>query len=425
MATTAHFETSADFAAAMDARDPLAHFRDRFYIPAAPDGSDAVYFCGHSLGLQPKTVREYVEEELHDWEKLAVEAHFRGRHPWLPYHRFLTDNMAALVGAKPIELVMMNSLTVNLHLMLISFYRPTPGRHKIVIEGDAFPSDRYAIKSQLRYHGFQPEEALIQLKPRPSESTIRQEDIDALLEREGDSIALVWIGGVNYATGQFFDMPAITRAGHARGCVVGFDLAHGAGNVPVKLHDWDVDFAVWCCYKYLNGGPGCTGGCFVHERHAHSWELPRFAGWWGHEEETRFLMGPQFKPAAGAEGWQLSNPPIMSMAPLRASLDVFAEAGIERLREKSISLTGYLEFLLDQRGSSKFSIITSREPERRGAQLSVRVPQQGQGVCDRLNAEGILCDFRQPDIVRVAPAPLYNSYRDVHRFVERFAAILA
>jgi len=425
MATTAQFEASAGFAAEMDARDPMARFREQFYIPRGPDGSDVAYFCGHSLGLQPKRVREYIEEELHDWEKLAVEAHFRGRHPWLPYHRFLTDNMAALVGAKPIELVMMNSLTVNLHLMLVSFYRPTSQRHKIVIEGGAFPSDQYAIKSQLRYHGLEPATSLIELTPRPSESTIRQEDIEALLEREGQSIALVMLGGVNYATGQFFDMPAITHAGRAQGCVVAFDLAHGAGNVPVKLHDWGVDFAVWCSYKYLNGGPGGTAGCFVHERHARDWERPRFAGWWGHEEETRFLMGPQFKPAVGAEGWQLSNPSVLAMAPVRASLDVFAEAGIERLREKSISLTGYLEFLLDQSASSKFSIITPRDPDRRGAQLSIRVAQGGRAIVDRLNAEGILCDWREPNILRVAPTPLYNRYRDVHRFASRFAALLA
>jgi len=425
MATTAQFETSAGFAAEMDARDPLAPFRKQFYIPAAPDGSESLYLCGHSLGLQPRRVREYVEQELHDWEKLGVEAHFRAQHPWLPYHRFLTDNMAALVGARPIELVMMNSLTVNLHLMFISFYRPTPQRHKIVMETGAFPSDYYAVKSQLRFHGFDPAEALIELKPRASEATVRQEDIEALLEREGPAIALVWIAGVNYATGQAFDMEAITRAGHAQGCVVGFDLAHGAGNIPVKLHYWDVDFAVWCTYKYLNGGPGSVGGCFVHERHAEAWERPRFGGWWGHEEQTRFRMGPHFKPAPGAEGWQVSNPSILAMAPLRASLDVFAEAGMDRLRQKSVSLTGYLEFLLDRNESAKFSIITPRDPERRGAQLSIRIAQNGRGVVERLNQEGVLCDFREPDILRVAPAPLYNSYRDVHAFVDHFLAALS
>ncbi len=419
MAATANFDTSADGAAQMDARDPLAHFREMFHIPRAPDGRESVYLCGHSLGLQPRRVREYMEQELRDWEKLAVEAHFQGRNPWMPYHRFLTGNMAQLVGALPLEVVVMNSLTVNLHLMMVSFYCPTGQRHKIVIEGDAFPSDRYAIKSQLRYHGFDPATSLIELRPRPSEATLREEDIEALLEREGPSIALVILGGVNYATGQFFDLPAITRAGHAQGCVVAFDLAHAAGNIPLSLHDWDVDFAVWCNYKYLNGGPGCVAGCFVHERHARDWERPRFAGWWGHDEETRFRMGPNFQPMPGAEGWQLSNPSIISMAPLRASLDVFAEAGSERLREKSVSLTGYLEFLLHQNPSAKFSIITPREPERRGAQLSIRVPG-GRAIVEQLSAEGILCDWREPDILRAAPVPLYNSYRDVHRFAERF-----
>ena len=424
MAATVQYDASGAFAAEMDACDPLAIFRERFHIPRAPNGSDAVYLCGHSLGLQPRNVREYIEQELHDWEKLAVEAHFRGRNPWMPYHRLLTESMAALVGARPIEVVMMNSLTVNLHLMMVSFYRPTAQRFKIVVEGDVFPSDRYAVKSQLRYHGFDPQHALVRLTPRPGETTIRQEDIEALLEREGPSIALVMLGGVNYATGQLFDMPAITRAGHAQGCVVAFDLAHAAGNAPVQLHDWDVDFAVWCSYKYLNGGPGCVAGCFVHERHARAWELPRFAGWWGHEEETRFRMGPDFQAAPGAEGWQLSNPPILSMASLRASLDIFTNAGMDRLREKSISLTGYLEFLLNQQASSKFSIITPREAERRGAQLSIRIAHGGRSIVERLNAEGILCDWREPNILRVAPAPLYNTFRDVHRFAERFAAMV-
>lgn len=425
MATTTQFDSSAVFAAEKDARDPLAHFRQQFYVPRAPDGGEAVYFCGHSLGLQPRRVREYIEQELCDWERLAVEAHFRARHPWLPYHRFLTENMATIVGAQPIEVVVMNSLTVNLHLMMVSFYRPTAQRYKIVVEEGAFPSDQYAVKSQLRYHGLDPATSLIELRPRHLEMTVREEGIAELIEREGPSIALILLGGVNYATGQFFDMPAITRAGHAQGCVVAFDLAHAAGNIPVRLHDWDVDFAVWCSYKYLNGGPGATAGCFVHERHARDWERPRFAGWWGHEEETRFRMGPHFKPAAGAEGWQLSNPSILSMAPLRASLDIFAEAGMDRLRAKSISLTGYLEFLLNQQASSKFSIITPREPERRGAQLSIRVPQNGRAIVDRLNAEGILCDFREPNILRVAPAPLYNSYGDAHRFASRFLAMVA
>jgi kynureninase len=421
---TLTFDTSAAFAADMDARDPLASFREQFHIPPAPDGSASIYLCGHSLGLQPKRAREYIEQELDDWAKLGVEAHFHARHPWMPYHRLLTENMAGVVGAQPGEVVVMNSLTANLHLMMVSFYRPKPQRHKIVIEAGAFPSDRYAIDSQIRWHGFDPATSLLELKPRPSEATIRHEDIEALLQREGASIALVMLGGVNYATGQLFDMEAIARAGHAPGCVVAFDLAHAAGNIPVKLHDWDVDFAIWCTYKYLNSGPGCVGGCFVHERHARAWDLPRFAGWWGHDQDTRFKMGPNFKPMPGAEGWQLSNPPIMALAPLRASLEVFAAAGIEQLRQKSISLTGYLEYLLDQHGSNRFAIITPRDPQQRGAQLSMRVAQNGRAVLDRLVSEGIVCDWREPDIIRVAPVPLYNTYGDVHRFAGRFLRML-
>jgi kynureninase len=419
------FDTSPPFAAEMDRRDPLAPFRERFHIPSGPDGSPSVYLCGHSLGLRPKRAREYIEQELEDWAKLGVEAHFHGRHPWMPYHRLLTENMAGIVGANPIEAVVMNSLTVNLHLMMVSFYRPTPQRYKIVVEAGAFPSDQYAFASQLRFHGFDPATALIELTPRTGEATIRQEDIDALLQRQGSSIDLILLGGVNYATGQLFDMEAITRAGHAQGSTVGFDLAHAAGNVPLRLHDWNVDFAVWCNYKYLNGGPGCVGGCFVHEKHARALDLPRFAGWWGHDQESRFLMGPDFHPMLGAEGWQLSNPSIMSMAPLRASLEIFAEAGMQQLRTKSESLTQYLEFLLIRNTSKKFTIITSSEPDQRGAQLSIRIHQGRRAVCDRLLEHGIVCDWREPDILRVAPVPLYNTYSDVHRFVECFEKTLS
>ena len=418
------FDTSAGFAAEMDARDPLAMFRQQFRIPPRPDGSHSVYLCGHSLGLQPKRASAYLEQELEHWATMGVEAHFRGRDPWMPYHRLLTDNMAGIVGAKPLEVVVMNSLTVNLHLMMVSFYRPTPQRHKLVVEAGAFPSDEYAFSSQIRFHGFDPATSLIELAPRPGETSIRPEDIDALLEREGSEIALVLLGGVNYATGQLFDMEAITRTGHTRGCVVGFDLAHAAGNVPLRMHDWGVDFAVWCNYKYLNGGPGCVGGCFVHERHAHAFDLPRFAGWWGHDQESRFLMGPNFQPMPGAEGWQLSNPSIMSMAPLRASLEVFAAAGMQQLRQKSESLTGYLEFLLDQHVTDDFIVLTPREPDRRGAQLSIRIRYGGRSICDRLVKQGALCDWREPDILRVAPVPLYNTYTDVQRFVECLFAVL-
>ncbi|HEY3927571.1 MAG TPA: kynureninase [Candidatus Koribacter sp.] len=418
------YQTTETFAHESDSRDPLANFRNRFHFPKARDGSDCIYLVGHSLGLQPKTVREYIDQELDDWAELGVEAHFHGKHPWMPYHRFLADQTARLVGAIPSEVVVMNSLTVNLHLMMVSFYRPTRERHKIVVEGSAFPSDQYAVASQIEFHGFNPATSLLELRPRPGEATLRDEDILAVVEREGPSIALVLLGGVNYATGQAFDLETITKAGHVKGCVVAFDCAHAAGNLALKLHDWDVDFAAWCSYKYLNAGPGCVAGCFVHERHAKSFDLPRFAGWWGHDEATRFKMGPEFHPMAGADGWQLSNPPIVALASLRASMDIFDEAGIDRLREKSVALTGYLEFLLEHHASPKFEIITPREPRRRGAQLSIRIKQGDREICDRLVGDGAFCDWREPDILRVAPVPLYCSYIDVYRFVQRFLAFL-
>jgi len=418
------FQSGEQFAAEMDARDPLASFRQRFFIPKTKSGTDSVYFCGHSLGLQPKSAQAYIEQELRDWAELGVEGHFHARNPWLPYHRLLTDRTATLVGAKSGEVVVMNSLTVNLHLMMISFYRPTASRHKILIESGAFPSDQYAVKSQIRFHGFDPASSVIEIEPREGESCIRDEDLELLIERDGASIALIMIGGVNYATGQVFDMPRIAEAGRRKGCVVGFDLAHAAGNIPLHLHEWGPDFAVWCSYKYLNGGPGCVGGCFVHERHSKEWDLPRFAGWWGHDEGVRFQMESDFKPMAGAEGWQLSNPPIIAMAPLRASMEIFAEAGIERLREKSISLTGYLEFLLRGEKLDRFSIVTPSERHRRGAQLSIRIPGHGRALCKNLTAEGVFGDWREPDTFRVAPVPLYNTYQDAYRFVQSFCAAL-
>ena len=416
------FHPGEDFAVAMDERDPLREFRRRFLFPKAPGDDDCVYLCGHSLGLQPASAAAYVDQELKDWARLGVEGHFHAVNPWMPYHRLLTEQTAELVGAKPLEVVVMNSLTVNLHLMMVSFYRPTPKRHKVVVERGAFPSDQYAVKSQIRFHGFDPATSLIELTPLPGETCLRDEEIDSLIDRVGDEIALILLGGVNYATGQAFDLERITRAGHARGCVVGFDLAHAAGNLPLKLHDCGPDFAVWCSYKYLNGGPGCVAGCFVHERHARQWDLPRFSGWWGHDEQSRFEMGPDFQAMPGAEGWQLSNPSIVSLAVLRASMDIFHEAGMERLRAKSISLTGYLEFLLGQLGSGNFSIITPPETARRGAQLSIRVPKNGRRLCEQLAQEGTVGDWREPDTFRVAPVPLYNSYRDVFRFVRQFAA---
>lgn len=419
------FEGSEKFAIAMDARDPLASYRKRFCFPQAKNGEDCIYLCGHSLGLQPKTVNQYVEQELKDWGQLGVEGHFRARNPWMPYHRLLTQQTASLVGARPEEVVVMNSLTVNLHLMMVSFYRPTPQRHKILVERGAFPSDQYAVQSQINFHGFQPESSLLELVPRPGESCIRDEDIESLIDREGDSIALILLAGVNYATGQAFDIAGITNAGRRKGCAVGFDLAHAAGNLPLRLHDWGPDFAVWCSYKYLNGGPGCIGGCFVHDRHSQAWTLPRFAGWWGHDEKVRFEMAPTFQPMTGAEGWQLSNPSILSLAALRASMDIFDEAGMEQLRAKSLSLTGYLEFLLRQHASPRFSLITPSEGQRRGAQISLRIPDNRQALCEELANAGIVGDWREPDTFRVAPVPLYNSYSDVYRFVQRLVAALS
>jgi kynureninase len=417
------FQPGKHFAVALDESDPLQGFRERFLLPRHA-GTGCIYLCGHSLGLQPKTAAAYIRQELDDWAELGVEAHFRAKNPWMPYHKLLAEQTAALVGAEPLEVVVMNSLTVNLHLMMASFYRPTRSRHKILVERGAFPSDQYAVKSQIQFHGFDPATALVELTPLAGEACLRDESIASVIDRSGDEIALILLGGVNYGTGQAFDMAEITRAGQARGCRVGFDLAHAAGNLRLRLHDWGPDFAVWCSYKYLNGGPGCVAGCFVHARHARSRGLPRFAGWWGHDEGSRFQMGPTFQAMTGAEGWQLSNPSIMSLAVLRASMDIFDEAGIERLRAKSVQLTSYLEFLLGRASSPGFSIITPRETQRRGAQLSIRIRQNGHALCQQLAAEGIVGDWREPDIFRVAPVPLYNSYQDVFQFAERFTAAM-
>lgn len=395
-------------------------FRDRFHFPDAGKGVEPIYFTGNSLGLMPKKAREYVDAELDDWARFAVEGHTGARHPWLPYHEFLTDQTAALVGAKPVETVVMNSLTVNLHLLMVSFYRPTNGRYKILVEKGAFPSDRYAVESQIKFHGYDAAEALIEIAPRTGEHTLRTDDIVAVIEREGDRLGLVFFGGVNYYTGQAFNIEAITRAGHEVGACVGFDLAHAAGNIELRLHDWGVDFAAWCSYKYLNGGPGAVGGAFVHERHAASSELPRFAGWWGHDKETRFLMGPDFKPLRGAEGWQISNPPILQMAALRASLEIFDEAGMDVLAAASRELTGRLETLIDAIGDERIEVITPRNPAERGCQLSIRVRDADRSLHRSLNDGGVYADWREPDVIRVAPVPLYNTVDDV----ERFASIL-
>jgi kynureninase len=418
------FEATRDFARKLDTQDPLASYRDRFHIPRGSGGDEWVYLTGHSLGLQPKSAREYVERELTLWQEFAVEGHFHGARPWVPYIELLSEPTARLVGALPSEVVVMNTLTVNLHCMMVSFYRPTRDRNRIVIESNAFPSDQYAVKSQIQFHGYDPAISLIELAPRPGETTIRTEDIENLIEREGHTIALMMLAGVNYYSGQFFDYSRITAAARAKGCIVGWDMAHGAGNVPLELHDSGCDFAVWCTYKYMNGGPGCVGGCFVHERHARHSDLPRFAGWWGHDKSTRFQMGPDFHPIPGAEGWQLGNPPVLAMAALRASLKVFDEVGITALRQKSAILTAYLEFLLQQHASRSFSIITPQDPQQRGAQLSLRLHRKGLGVCEELKEQGVICDWREPDILRVAPVPLYNSFADAYAFVEKFIPIL-
>lgn len=410
------YSSSREFAENADTADALRTFREQFHFPVSSNDLDLIYFTGNSLGLMPRTARGYVDQELDDWARLAVDAHLNAKHPWLPYHEFVTEPMARVVGAKPIETVVMNSLTVNLHLLMVSFYRPTSTRYKIVIEKGAFPSDQYAVESQLKFHGY--ENALIKLTPREGESTLRTEDILATIDGEGDSVALIMLGGVNYYTGQAFDMQAIAEAGQRKGCVVGFDCAHAAGNLELKLHDWNVDFAAWCSYKYLNAGPGGIAGIFVHERHARSFDLPRFAGWWGHDKETRFLMGPEFKPLAGAEGWQISNPPIFQLAALRASLEIFDEAMMPALREKSVKLTGYLEFLLEQIDDERISIITPNDANHRGCQLSIRVKNADKTLFESITEQGVYADWREPDVIRVAPVPLYNSFKDVFRFAE-------
>lgn len=412
------FQSDKGFAERLDKEDSLANYRVRFFIPKDKDSQDVIYLCGNSLGLQPKSVRSFVEQELRDWETLGVEGHFHARNPWLSYHELLTEQTARLVGAKPIEVVVMNTLTVNLHLMLVSFYRPTAMRHKIVIESSPFPSDRYAVESHIKFHGFDPKQSLVEWKPRADEVSLRMEDIEDFLDAEGQEVALLMLGGVNYYTGQAFDMERLARAARMKGCIVGFDLAHAAGNLVLRLHDWDVDFAVWCSYKYLNSGPGGIAGCFVHERHAQEFDLPRFAGWWGQNKQTRFKMGPTFDAIAGAEGWQLSNPPILPLAALRASMEIFDEVGMGKLRNKSELLTAYLGFLLDQHSGKEFRIITPRDPKQRGCQLSILVHAEGRRVFERLTENGVVCDWREPDVIRVAPVPLYNSFTDVWKFAE-------
>ncbi|MGE5626116.1 MAG: kynureninase [Bacillota bacterium] len=415
------------YAAEQDRADPLKGYRQRFHIPQH-EARDEIYLCGNSLGLQPRTTARYVQEELEDWQRLAVKGHFAGRRPWMPYHELFTEKTARLVGALPSEVVNMNSLTVNLHLMMVSFYRPIPERHKLVIERGAFPSDRYAVESQVKLHGLDPDKSLLELAPREGDAYISAEEIEELLEAEGREIALLMLPGVQYYSGQVFDMARIVKAGHKAGCLVGFDLAHATGNIPLKLHDWDVDFAVWCNYKYMNAGPGAVAGCFVHERHARAFDRPRLAGWWGHDKKSRFRMGPEFVPMPGAEGWQLSNPPVLGLAPLLASLEIFDEAGMDALRAKSLKLTGYLEFLLKEKLSREVDVLTTSNPAERGCQLSLRLHagrKQARRVFEQLEQAGVTGDWREPDVIRVAPVPLYNSFADVYGFVKILAELVA
>ncbi|MCK7590161.1 kynureninase [Subsaxibacter sp. CAU 1640] len=419
-----NYQLGLEFAKQQDQQDVLASYRQRFHIPKNSNGNELIYMTGNSLGLQPKSTKDYINQELEDWAKLGVEGHLEAKHPWLPYHEFLTENMAKVVGAKPLEVVVMNTLTANLHLMMVSFYQPTEKRYKILIEADAFPSDKYAVESQLRHHGFDAEEGLILWKARKVEELANYDDLEDILKKQGDDITLIMIGGVNYYTGQFFDLKRITQLGHKYGCMVGFDCAHGAGNVELNLHDSGADFAVWCTYKYLNSGPGSLGGCFVHERHANNKNLNRFAGWWSHKKETRFKMRDEFDQLPGAEGWQLSNPPILSMAAIRASLDIFAEVGMEKLTEKSKKLTGYFEFLLKELGEDIIKIITPSNPDERGCQLSIQVKNADKSLHTKLTEAGVISDWREPDVIRCAPVPLYNSFQDVYHLVEKLKAIL-
>lgn len=408
-------------ARALDAGDPLAAFAEEFHHPYDSAGRRLLYLCGHSLGLQPKSAARYVEQELKDWQRLGVLGHHTAERPWIPYHEQAAAPLAELVGAQESEVVAMNSLTVNLHLLMVSFFRPGATRNRVLIEKSAFPSDRYAVVSQLAFHGLNPAQHLIEIEPRPGERTLRTEDMIHRIETEAATLALVLLPSVQYLTGQFFDLPPVIEAARRAGAVVGLDLAHGIGNTPSNLHDWNVDFAVWCSYKYLNAGPGAIGGCFVHERHSHSTALPRFAGWWGHDPAARFLMGPDFDPIPGAQGWQISNPPVLSAAPLLASLDIFRRAGLGRLREKSIALTAYLQRLVETRLTGVVDIITPSDTSQRGCQLSLRIarpPAAAKRCYDYLSEAGVVSDWREPDVVRLAPIPLYNSFGDVFAAVE-------
>jgi len=414
---SAPFEANLAYAQSLDQTDVLYSFRERFLFPQH-EGRDVYYFCGNSLGLQPKSVKYLMDAELEDWAKHGVEGHFSARNPWFSYHKLFTERLAAIVGARQSEVVAMNTLTVNLHLLMISFYRPTNKRYKIIMEAGAFPSDQYAVETQVRMHGFDPEDAIIEIAPREGEYLIEEADVLKAIEDAGDSLALVMMGGVNYYSGQLFDMAKITQAAHRVGAYAGFDLAHAVGNVPLQLHDWNVDFACWCSYKYLNSGPGGVGGIYVHEHHASNPKTFRLAGWWGNDEKTRFRMEKGFVPTPTAESWQMSNAPVFNMVAHHASLDIFEKAGIAALREKSERLTAYLEYLLGQVTQLPFEIITPADPKRRGCQLSMLFKDRGREVFDALTAQGVIADWREPNVIRVAPVPLYNTFEDVYRLYE-------
>lgn len=417
-----NYQNTLEFAREMDAKDPLRSFREKFLFPTF-HAENVVYFTGNSLGLQPKSAKEYINEELEDWAKYGVEGHFMSRRPWFAYHENLTDYTAEVVGAKPKEVVVTHSLTTNLHLLMVSFYRPEGKRTKILCEAKAFPSDQYALETQVRFHGLDPQEHLVEISPREGEHLIREEDIIEKIKALNDELALVMIGGVNYYTGQLFDMQKITEAGHSVGAKVGFDLAHAAGNINLKLHDWGMDFAAWCSYKYMNSSPGGVSGIFVHERHANKPELPRFAGWWGYDKESRFMMEPGFVPMEGAEGWQLSNAPVLAMAAHLASLEIFHEAGMDRIGAKRDVLTAFLEYVINdvsERNKERctFEIITPEDISKRGAQLSIHVHGQGKDLFNKLTEFGVIADWREPNVIRIAPAPLYNSFEDCYLFGE-------
>lgn len=417
MDTQSNYEATLAFAQDKDNTDILFPFRERFHFPQH-DGKDVVYLCGNSLGLQPKSVSYLMEQELDDWAKYGVEGHFEARNPWFSYHQLFSERLSKIVGAKKDEVVATNTLTVNLHLLMVSFYRPEGNRYKIIMEAGAFPSDQYAVETQVRMYGYDPEDAIIEIKPQEGKHLIEEEDIHKAIEETGDSLALVMFGGVNYYTGQFFDLEKITAAAHRVGAYAGFDLAHAVGNILLELHNWNVDFACWCSYKYLNSGPGGVGGIYVHEHHYSNPKIFRLGGWWGNDEKTRFQMKKGFIPQNNAGSWQMSNAPVFNMVAHNASLDIYDKAGMAALREKSIQLTGYLEFLLRKIEHLSFEIITPTDPEKRGCQLSLLFGDRGKEVFEQLTANGVVADWREPNVIRIAPVPLYNTFEDAYRFYE-------